>query len=328
MNQCFNRIRSTAWQTTLCLGLLLSIFMAGFGKHSFAQDADQSSQESNAARATINLVVMDPLSAPLACDCVQGYAQRKYEILASWIAQQTGIPVRIVWAESLKTGIENLGGRVDVVIGKESVVISDALKTEQQLSPVAQLTGKDGSTTQTGLVVVRRNDPALTAADLIDYRIFFGPKECDEKHMAPITFIKEMGGQVPEEIETSEACSTAATELLELSSDVKAAAIISSYAQPLLEGCGTIKKGDLRVIGETEPVPFITAFTNKNLPNDIAEKIVVALMKSGESKDLLLALESESGFVEKSEVEKSEDDAAAEADAGAESEGDDSKKKL
>jgi len=39
-----------------------------------------------------------------------------------------------------------------------------------------------------------------------------------------------------------------------------AATVISSYAQPLLEGCGTIKKGDLRVIGETDPMPFVVAF--------------------------------------------------------------------
>ncbi len=27
---------------------------------------------------TLHVVVMDPLSAPLSCDCVKGYAQRKY----------------------------------------------------------------------------------------------------------------------------------------------------------------------------------------------------------------------------------------------------------
>ena len=38
------------------------------------------------------------------------------------------------------------------------------------------------------------------------------------------------------------------------------AAVISSYAAALLEGCGTIEKGAIRIIGETEPVPFVTVF--------------------------------------------------------------------
>ena len=265
-----------------------------------AQDTAESSdrQESaEAVRASFNVVVMDPLSAPLACDCVQGYAQRKYEVLGSHLAAQLGVPVRIAWAESLEAGKEKLAGQVDLVIGKHSVVVSDGKKAGLELQPVASLTGKDGETTQTGLVVVRRDDAALTAADLTDYRIFFGPADCDEKHKAPREFLEAMGVELPEQLETSPACSAAATKLMELDADVKAAAIISSYAKPLLEGCGTIKKGDLRVIGESEPVPFIAAFCNQQLPGEVQEKLVNALMSSGENSKVLVALETESGFV-------------------------------
>ena len=34
------------------------------------------------ADAKITIIVMDPMALPLACDCVQGYAQRRYEKLA------------------------------------------------------------------------------------------------------------------------------------------------------------------------------------------------------------------------------------------------------
>ena len=37
------------------------------------------------SNAEITLVVTDPLALPLACSCVQGYAQRKYEKLAHFL---------------------------------------------------------------------------------------------------------------------------------------------------------------------------------------------------------------------------------------------------
>lgn len=38
----------------------------------------------------LRIVVMDPLSDQLACDCVQGYAQRKYKELATFLEKQLG----------------------------------------------------------------------------------------------------------------------------------------------------------------------------------------------------------------------------------------------
>ena len=55
------------------------------------------------ADAKITIVAMDPMSAPLACDCVKGYAQRKYEKLVDHISEKTGMTVRVVWSESLVT---------------------------------------------------------------------------------------------------------------------------------------------------------------------------------------------------------------------------------
>src|SRR5947199_325677 len=59
-------------------------------------------------------------------------------------------------------------------------------------------------------------------------------------------------------VETCSACSDGAETILQLGKDVRAATVISSYAAPLLEGCGHVKKGDLRIVGATAPVPFVT----------------------------------------------------------------------
>ena len=70
------------------------------------------------------------------------------------------------------------------------------------------------------------------------------------------------------------------------------------YAPPLLEGCGTIKKNSLRVVGKTDPVPFIAAFATDRVSAADRTAITAALMKIGENRELCAAMESKSGFVE------------------------------
>jgi len=115
----------------------------------------------------------------------------------------------------------------------------------------------------TGLFVVAAKDPALTVMDLKGYQMILGPAECDEKNGAALALFKDLGATPPSKRDTCAACSDGAVKVIDLAKKgEKAATVISSYAQPLLEGCGTIQKGDLRVIGETDPVPFIVAFVN------------------------------------------------------------------
>ena len=214
-----------------------------------------------ASHEPLVVVVMDPLALPLSCPCVKGYAQRDYQKLADALEVQLHRKIKLVFNESLTVALrDHTDGMVDLVIGKCSVVLHDAVKNKRQATHLAMLTGKDGATIQTGLIVVPSDDPAKTVADLKGYRIIFGPEECDEKHAAALKLLTTHGIAPPSELETSAACSDGATMILELRPKVHAAAVISSYAKPLLEGCGTINKGDLRVVGETDPVPFIGAF--------------------------------------------------------------------
>ena len=150
-----------------------------------------------AAGDPLTLVVMDPLCDRLACDCVEGYAQRKYEALAEYLSDHLNRQVDIVWGESIHAALEESSARADIVVGKHSVVVSDAESLGFDLQPVGRLTGRDGSVDQTGLIVVRQNDPAQTVADLTGYRIFFGPANCDEKYAAPMQLLDEHGIDLP-----------------------------------------------------------------------------------------------------------------------------------
>jgi hypothetical protein len=49
------------------------------------------------------------MAAPLACDCVAGYAQRKYEFLGQFLSKQISQEVNVYWAESIKVGMQEAG---------------------------------------------------------------------------------------------------------------------------------------------------------------------------------------------------------------------------
>lgn len=265
------------------------------------------------AESVLNVVVMDPLAAPLSCPCVKGYAQRDYDQLGQYLLTSLGLSkVHVVYAESLTKALKKLdGGHIGLVIGKHSVVEHDLQTLKLTGTHVAALTGKDGSTTQSGLIVVPSGDPAKTAADLNGYRIIFGAADCDEKHKAAVALLKSAGVRLPQQIETCSSCSDGATIILELDKGAHGAAVISSYAKPLLEGCGTIQKGDLRVVAETEAVPFISAFVTSQISASLRENLTSALLEAGDDVTLCIALETRVGFISP----KSDDTAASKSAA-------------
>ena len=256
-----------------------------------------STQSLQAEEKAFTLIVMDPLAAPLSCPCVEGYAQRKYEALAEHLKQSLGRDVQLVFAQALSAGLKETDSKADLIIGKDSVVRADAATSKLEISALAQLTDKAGSTKQHGLIVVNKADPAQAAKDLTGYAIIFGPSEADEKHGAALKLLKNAGVSIPKTLQIDEACSDGACKVIDLGPKSKTAAVISSYAQPLLEGCGTIKKGDLRVVAQTEPVPFISAFANADLSDAEQASVKEALLSVSEKPELLDALESLAGFL-------------------------------
>lgn len=270
--------------------IAIGLFALGGGSQTSLWAAD--------AEHPLSLVVMDPLAAPLSCPCVEGYAQRKYEALAEHLEQTLGQPVKLTFAESLSLALKKAGGRADLIIGKQSVVQADAKAAQIPITALAQLTDKQGATTQHGLIVVNRDDPAKSIEQLQGYTIIFGPSEAAEKHSAAMSLLVDAGVHVPKARQRIDAaCSDGACKVIDLGPQSKTAAVISSYAQPLLEGCGTIKKGDLRVVGQTAAVPFITAFATDDLTAEQRTAVTAALGNLAEKPDVLQALESLVGFL-------------------------------
>jgi ABC-type phosphate/phosphonate transport system substrate-binding protein len=228
--------------------VLLAAFAAGLSVSAIAEEPP-----------ALTVLVMDPLALPLSCPCVKGHAQRLYDKLGSYLEKQLGQPVNVLFSDDLAKVLRNKTKDIDVIIGKRSVVRFDAKISKLDVRPAMMLTGQDGKTSVTGLIVVRKDDAAMRIADLKGYMVLFGPPDCDEKFKAAGEALQKAGIELPAKIETRPGCSDSVVEMLE-HPERPTAAVISSYAAALLEGCGTIEKGSIRVIGETEPVPFVTVF--------------------------------------------------------------------
>jgi len=271
----------------MLLGALLLVMV------SYSHAAEPTASEDR----PFSLIVMDPLAAPLSCPCVEGYAQRKYEKLAEHLETVLKKEVQLVFAQALSVGLKETDSQADLIIGKDSVIRADAKSAKMNVLPIAQLTDKAGLLTQRGLIVVNKDDPAKEAKDLDGYTIIFGPSEANEKHSAALALLKSANVSIPKSLHIDEACSDGACKVIDLGPQSKTAAVISSYAQPLLEGCGTIKKGDLRVVGETKPVRFVSAYVNSSLSESERTEVKAALMSVSKDPDLLTALESLAGFL-------------------------------
>ena len=152
----------------------------------------------DADKAPLRIVVMDPLSDQLACDCVEGYAQRKYDKLGTFLEKQLRRPVQIAYGENLKDVLKLDTIKIDLIIGKHSVVLSDAAEAKMTIHPVARLTDKSGGTDLTGLFVVRHNDLANSIEDLEGYRILFGPEYDAEKSTAAMAALRAQGLSPPQ----------------------------------------------------------------------------------------------------------------------------------
>jgi ABC-type phosphate/phosphonate transport system substrate-binding protein/outer membrane protein assembly factor BamB len=292
--------------TKQLLGFLIILVLSSLIIFSIANKTTNSSlNKAEGYSEELHIVVMDPLSARLACACVEGFAQRDYDELANFLSKQLNRKIDLSYGENLAELARINSTPIDIVIGKESLVLYDAKKAGIDLRPIARLTGQDGNTTLQGLFIVRADDPAKSIEDLKEHRILFGPFYETEKSQAAVKALNKAQIPLPVQLEASPSCNTAALAVFENDAD---AAVISSYALALLEGCDTIDKGVIRVIGKTEPVPFITVFASDSVTQKDEEKVLQSLIKASENKELLKKMESKAGFISIKKNSKKQDD--------------------
>jgi len=114
-------VRSVSRRIVVVVAVTAAVIVAGATYVRSSNDSVGGSVRSD-VRA-LRMLVMDPLAGPLACDCVEGYAQRQYEKLAEFLIEKLGRAVEVVYAESLQELQQRgAGGAIDLIIGKDSTV--------------------------------------------------------------------------------------------------------------------------------------------------------------------------------------------------------------
>ena len=248
-------------------------------------------------REPLTLVVMDPLAKELACACVKGFGQRDYRKVAARLEKAIKQPVKIEFSDDLAETLAGTNpGREVIVIGDHSLVAHGAKKAGLKSHPICDLTDVDGNTTLPALFIARSDDSAQELKNLAGRKILFGVADADEKHAAAMSALRDTGAE-PATTSQCGSFSEAALDVLDSQSSPAPVAVIPGYAMRLLEGCGSVKPGSLRVIGKTRAVPFIRVFVSDSIPADKEEKLIASLLSIKSDAKFLNAMESRDGFI-------------------------------
>lgn len=242
------------------------------------------------------LVVMDPLAKELACACVKGYGQRDYRKLASHLGAALQQRVAVEFSDDLAESLQLASpGQEVLVVGERSFVAHSAQRTAQTFQPVCELTDVEGNTTFVGAFVAQAKDAAADLKDIDGREILFGLADTELNHAATAATLRAAGWDSPK-LEKRPVYTDAALDVLDSRSALPPVAVIPGYGVRLLEGCGSITPGDLKVIGTTAPQPFITVFLAAQIPAEEKQKIITTLLEIKTNAPLLEAMESRDGF--------------------------------
>jgi outer membrane protein assembly factor BamB len=243
------------------------------------------------------LVVLDPLSRELACACVKGFGQRNYRLLATRLESALKQRVAIEFSDDLAESLTRAGaGREVIVIGDRSAVAHGAQQAGVKSQPVCELTGLDGETTLAAAFIARTSDSAKSLKDIAGRKILFGLPEADGKNAAAAAALRAAGLEAPAKLERRAVYTDAALDVLDSGATPLPVAVVPAYALRLMEGCGSVTPGELKVIGTTQPVPFITVFLADAIAAEKRERILNTLLGIKSDAKLLKALESRDGF--------------------------------
>lgn len=242
--------------------------------------------------STLNIVVMDPLSLPLSCACVRGVGQRRYEPLAQHIKKSLGRDVNLLYEESLQLAKRRGLLRIDVVIGKGSVVLADAKETKMFFHSVASLSDRNGATEISGVVLVSKDGPIKTLNDLAGKRVAIGSAEHAECHQLAKDLFqsKRVGAELID-------CGSIESAVYAFADQEADAVVVSDYLPPLLVGCGKLGKGETHAIATTQPTAGVQFFVSDDLSVAVITQLKTAIASVNADAAIKEALESQTGFV-------------------------------
>ncbi len=204
----------------------------------------------------ISVGVNDVYCRQTACSCVQDIAGREYAEFAALLRDRHGIELDLrYFIEPYDLQKAFAAGELDAFLCKPWPLMSDAGGRGKDLVRVADLQDPDRNPFLWGRVIVLKDSPLRTLADLKGARLAMGRPDAYEKHQGARALLAN-AGVVPAELVEKASC----IECLDLLMSHKVdAAVVSNYALSADCAVDIAKPDDFRVIGETAKIP-LTSF--------------------------------------------------------------------
>lgn len=255
----------------------------------------------------LTFVVMDPLSKELACACVKGYGQRDYRKLTAYLAQELKRDIAIEFSDDLTETLKAIGADHElVVVGEYSRMLKEAGVARLKIRPLCGLSDPEGDTNIHAVLVAQSKDSVQNLQGITGRKILFALADTEANHKTLQNCLSTVGLTQTPTLEKRSQYTDAALDVLDSTEPNPPVALVPSYAMRLLQGCGSIKPGELKVIGKTDSFPFITLFVNERLDQTMEAKLEQALLSVGKDAKLLELMESKDGFqsVKKAKVDQ------------------------
>ncbi len=240
----------------------------------------------------LRIAVLDPLCGKLGRD-EPNLPTRDYAPLGPFLEKSLDRRIEFSYGLHLRDLLQ-VERPADLIVGRTSVILAEAAQMKESVRPIARLTDDHGTTDIFGLFIVRAEDPVRTLGDLEDHKIVFGPPTEEERHSRALATLAKSGITPVPPLVIAPTCSDAVHELTQHKAG---AAVISSYAQALVEIEGTTNQDAFRIVGRTASEPFITVFATSRIGPATERRIADALLSVQAHPQLLAALKSKAGFV-------------------------------
>ncbi len=247
----------------------------------------------------LKIAVNETFCGKTACECVNRVAKRDFEPLLRRLRRDHGIEMEFVY---LPSGVEAVGARVragdvDGALAKPWPILVASRGAGRDYRRVADLTGPDGRRGLTGIVIVKKDSPVRSVAELQERRLAMGQPSAYEKHHGVLAMLKA-GGADPARVGRTEfsSCLECLGALLDGKAD---AAAVSDYAFDADCLVDVAPKTDFRVLGATAPpIPMASLLLDMGrVPEATAWRLRCALLSLAEDPALKESLLGD-GFAE------------------------------
>ncbi|HUU44047.1 MAG TPA: PhnD/SsuA/transferrin family substrate-binding protein, partial [Planctomycetota bacterium] len=224
---------------------------------------------------TLVVGICDPLAVETASECVRSAAVRDYTAFARRLAEGTGLDVQLnyyAFDPLLEQAIRS--GEVNVAVGKTWSIVEASQGLEHPFVRLADLTGESGHNGLAGMFIARADRGISGIAALMGRKVAIGPDTAYEKSYAARRALAEAGVD-PADYRVVDGC--VATAAAVLGGDVDAG-VVSSYVVEF----GGLRHIDrdrkLKVIGNTEAIPFMTIAVSTSVDETTRAKLRETLL--------------------------------------------------